>query len=491
MFLGVDWLVLILYLVASVFVGLWVSRGKKNFSDYMLGGGKIPWVAVGISIIATSVSATTFLGAPADVYAEDMTFLMFNIGAFISIFIVGYVFIPRFRGLSIVSAYELLEVHFSRGVRRVAAVFYSLHLILRTGILLYAPSLVLSKILDINIIYAILCSAIFATIYTWYGGIKAVIWTDVLQFVVFFVGGLFVLWLVADVVGGFGSLYSLASNAGKTKWFNPSLNPGEARTLISAGFAYAVLEVAIRGCDQQFVQRYLSCSGAKEANKSSVLSMVLGVVVSLVFYWVGAALFVYYQVVNHAKLPVGTDVNQVFPHFILHGLPPGLTGLVVAAIFAAAMSSLSSAINALANTTEVDILGRDPQDPKSLGRAKIWTVLWATVGVVAAVIAAYASGSLLQKALFFTGLFTGPLLAIFILSFFRPRTNPAVVIFASVLGMFSLILFNAVPVFPNYVPPFGKLLSWPRNPLISLSVAVISAVVIDFIILRAKVNVSA
>ena len=213
--------------------------------------------------------------------------------------------------------------------------------------------------------------------------------------------------------------------------------------------------------------------------------------VSLVFYWVGAALFVYYQVVNHAKLPVGNDVNQVFPHFILHGLPPGLTGLVVAAIFAAAMSSLSSAINALANTTEVDILGRDPQDPKSLGRAKIWTVLWATVGVVAAVIAAYASGSLLQKALFFTGLFTGPLLAIFILSFFRPRTNPAVVIFASVLGMFSLILFNAVPVFPNYVPPFGKLISWPWNTLISISVDEISEVLIDFIITRAKVNVTA
>ena len=187
MFTVIDWIVLAAYLLLSLLIGLWVSRGNKNLKEYMFGGGSIPWVAVGISLIATSVSATTFLGAPADVYGDNMTFLMFQIGALLSIVVVGFVFIPRFRTAGINSAYELFEVRFgSKAVRRLAAVFYSLHLLLRTGILLYAPSLVLAQILHIDLKLAIVVSAAVAIFYTWFGGIKAVIWTDVMQFCVFF-----------------------------------------------------------------------------------------------------------------------------------------------------------------------------------------------------------------------------------------------------------------------------------------------------------------
>jgi lysophospholipase L1-like esterase len=274
MFTWIDSLVLVFYLLLSVAIGLWVSRGKKSFKDYMFGGGSMPWVAVGISLIATSVSATTFLGAPADVFGADMTFLMFQFGAFISIFVIGFLFIPQFKKSGIQSAYELFEMRFSRSTRRLAAIFYCLHLLLRTGILLYAPSIVLSRIMGVDIRVAILISAVIAIFYTWFGGIKAVIWTDVMQFVVFFGGGIVVLIFIAQDVGGFSSMMDLASQHGKTKWFDPSLDPSNARTLISAGLAYAVLETAIRGGDQQFVQRYLSCKSAGDANRSSVLSMV-------------------------------------------------------------------------------------------------------------------------------------------------------------------------------------------------------------------------
>ena len=366
MFTLLDWVVLVAFFAFSLFVGLFVSsRGNKNFKDYMFGGGKIPWVAVGISLIATSVSATTFLGAPADVYGADMRFLMFQIGGALSIVVVGLVFIPRFRRSGIQSAYELFERQFSPTVRRLAAIFYCLHLLLRTGILLYAPALVISRILDCNLYIAILITAILAIIYTWFGGIKAVIWTDVLQFFVFFFGGILVLFLVANSCGGFSSLYTLASEAGKTKWFDPSLSPALDRTLISAGFAYAVLEIAIRGCDQQFVQRYLSCKSPAAANASSILSMLLGALISVLFYWVGAALFVYYQIKKVESLPSGIGQNDVFPHFIVNALPSGVTGLIVAAICAAAMSSLSSAINSLSNTTENDLPLADTSSVKS------------------------------------------------------------------------------------------------------------------------------
>lgn len=490
MFTALDWTVLVLYMVVSAGIGLWVARGGRDFKDYMLGGGSMPWVAIGISLIATSVSATTFLGAPADVFDVNMTLIMTNFGSFLSIIVVGTVFIPRLRAAGIQSAYQLLEQRFSRGVRRLAAVFYSLHLLLRTGILLYAPSIVLSQIIGVDLRVAILLSAVVATAYTWYGGIKAVVWTDVMQFVVFFGGGLFALYVLVDGIGSWGEMARLATEAGKTRWFDASLDPSNARTLLSAGIVYAVLEIAIRGCDQQFVQRYLSCSDAKSANRSSVLSMVLGVVVSLLFYWLGAALFVYYKVAHVAPLPAATGVNGVFPHFIVNGLPSGVTGLVVAAIYAAAMSSLSSAINALSNTTEKDLLCT-PAGEESLVRAKLWTVLWAVLGTGGAFFAATQHGSLLKNALFFTGLFTGPLLGLFLLAFFAPRVRSFAVVVGVLCGMSSLVLFNTIPVLPNYRPPLDGLLSWPWNPLVSMIATVWIALCADLVWPRRRVNVSA
>lgn len=490
MFTVVDWIVLVAYLLLSVAIGLFVSRGNKNLKEYMLGGGSIPWVAVGISLIATSVSATTFLGAPADVYGDNMTFLMFQIGALISIVVVGFVFIPRFRTSGINSAYELFEVRFSRPVRRIAAIFYCLHLLLRTGILLFAPSLVLAQILHIDLKLAIIVSAAVAIFYTWFGGIKAVIWTDVMQFVVFFGGGALVLILISNAVGGFGEMAALASEAGKTKWWDASMDISNARTLVSAGFAYAILEIAIRGCDQQFVQRYLSCKDVKAANRSSVLSMVLGCAVSILFYWVGAALYVYYQKAHAASLPEGLGQNDVFPYFIVNGLPVGVTGLIVAAICAAAMSSLSGAINSLGNTSERDFLGWDENSGiGGLKRAKIWTVVWGVLGIFFALFAATQQGSLLKNALFFTGLFTGPLLGMFLLAFFADKVFGTgvkklrgwVVIVAVVCGMASLILVQGIPAFG--VPAvLGGIFSWPWMPFISMTTTIAVALLVNAIV---------
>ena len=476
-----DWIVLAAYLLLSLFIGLWVSRGNKNLKEYMFGGGSIPWVAVGISLIATSVSATTFLGSPADVYGDNMTFLMFQIGALLSIVVVGFVFIPKFRSSGINSAYELFEVRFgSKTVRRLAAVFYSLHLLLRTGILLYAPSLVLAQILHVDLKVAIVVSAAVAIFYTWFGGIKAVIWTDVMQFCVFFGGGVLVLVLISNAVGGFGEMAAMASEAGKTKWWDASMDVSNARTLISAGFAYAILEIAIRGCDQQFVQRYLSCKDVKAANRSSVLSMVLGCFVSILFYWVGAALYVYYQKAHVAALPEGIGQNDVFPYFIVNGLPVGVTGLIVAAICAAAMSSLSGAINSLSNTSEHDFLGwEESKGMGGLKRAKIWTAVWGVLGVFFALFAATQQGSLLKNALFFTGLFTGPLLGMFLLAFFVKGLKSWQVIVSVVCGMGSLVLIQGIPAFG--VPAvLDGIFSWPWMPFISMTTTVLVAIVLKF-----------
>ncbi|MDR0518071.1 MAG: sodium/solute symporter [Fibromonadaceae bacterium] len=487
MFGVLDWIVLAAYFGLSVSIGLYAARGSRSFKDYVIGGGSMPWIAIGISLIATSVSTTTMLGVPADVFDANMTLIMTNIGSFLSILVVGWLFIPRLRKSGIQSAYELLEKHFSRSVRRIAAVFYSMHLVLRTGILLFAPSIVLSSILQISVHSAILISSVVAILYTWLGGFKAVVWTDVMQFLVFFGGGLFALFVLANGVGGFGELAALAGESGKSRWFDASLDISNARTLLSAGIVYAVLEIAIRGCDQQFVQRYLSCKDVGAANRSSILSMVLGVLISLLFYWIGAALFVYYKVKNASPLPENLEVNEVFPYFIVNSLPSGLTGLLVAAIYAAAMSSISSAIHALGNTTEKDILCK-AVGQESVLRTKLWIVLWGACGTIAAFVAASQEGSLLKNALFFTGLFTGPLLALFLLSFFAAYLRSFSVLTGVACGMASLLLFNGVPFIQQYSPPLIGVFSWPWNPLISCTVSIWIALCVDFIVPRKTIN---
>jgi SSS family solute:Na+ symporter len=466
-----DYIVLGCYLFFTAGFGIFIGRKNKSFNDFMFGGGQIPWLAVGISLIATSVSATTFLGNPADTYGADMAYLVCSLGGVLSLFFIARVFIPRFRSAGINSAYELLELKFSRNVRLLAAGLYSMHLVLRTGILLFGPSLVLSGLLGVNIYIAILITAVIGIGYTWFGGIRAVIWTDVIQFLVLAGGGLYVLWFCANAMGGFGELYQQASLAGKTRWLNLSLDPSQARTLLSAGLVYVVFEIAIRGCDQQFVQRYLSCKSPRDAVLSSVASVVFGFFISLLFFWVGAALYVWFQVKGMGVLPTGTDANGVFPYFIAEYLPPGMTGLLVAAIYAAAMSSLDSAITALSNTTVVDFLGNSKSKTSDLSRAKVWVFIWGLLGTLAALFAASVnSTSLLNTALFFTSLFTGPLLGLFLLAFFFPGTKPSAVLGGAIGGMLSLLPFSSSAKIPGLsglwepIYPF----SWPWNPLISL-----------------------
>lgn len=460
MFTAFDWTTMTLYLLVVAGIGFYFAKRNVDLAGYLFGSGRMPWPAVGISLIATSVSATTFLGNPAETFDGDMTYVMLNIGVFLSIGVVWFVFIPRLRQAGIQSAYQLLEVKFSPAVRTMAATFYSLHLVLRTGILIYGPALVVAEMFQIDLYVAIAIMAVLATGYTYLGGLQAVVWTDVLQFFVLFGGGIWVLWTCADAIGGVGAMAEMASTAGKTHWWDASMDPSDAHTLLSAGLIYTVFEVAIRGCDQQFVQRYLACRDVKRANYSSLLSAVLGLAVGLLFYWVGAALFVYYEVSGVGMLPPDTGVNRVFPYFILDVLPMGITGLMVAAVFAAAMSSLDSAITALANTTIQDFRPRwgrgqdavagEPMDQAASDRGQLryarhWTLVWGVVGTVAAMICAVGQQSLLTKALFFTSLFIGPLLGLFLFAFFRSKTQPRSLLIGAVMGMVCLAVFNNNP----------------------------------------------
>jgi SSS family solute:Na+ symporter len=470
-----DWAVVVLYFAAMAGIGVYFSRRNRDFKDFMFGGGNMPWLAVGISLIATSVSANTFLGNPAEAYANDMRLLMLNFGSLASIAIVGFVFIPRFRSSGVKSAYELLEQRFSRPVRRTAATLYSCHLLLRMGMLIYAPSLVLMKITGAPFWVAAISMAVFAMLYTSLGGIKAATTTDIIQFCIFFGGGLLCIYFCAKGVGSFSKTWEMAQAAGKTRWLDFTFDPASERNFFSAAIVYIAFETAIRGCDQQFVQRYLSTKNVRAANYSSLTSSLLGVCVGLLFFTVGICLYVYFQVAHVEVLPV-TKVNEVLPYFIIHVLPPGVKGLLVAAIMAADMGALSSVLTALSNTTVVDLRASSPNDAEiNLSNARRWVWLWGLLGLLASFVCALGNISILSKALFFTSLFTGPLLALFLLAFFRPHLHPTAVLCAVFGGIIVLLLFLKIPVLPEgmWTPLYQ--VSWPWNPLISMSATVILA----------------
>ena len=474
----IDWCVLCVYMTATIGLGLWVSRSNQNGRDYLLGGGQMGWFVVGMSLIATSLSASTFLGSPSYSYQYNFALLLNQVGSLGSVLIVSKIFIHRYREAKVQSAYELLERNFSRSVRICGATFYCAHLLLRSGILIFGPALVLSKMLNCSMDATIVVTALVSMTYTAFGGLKAVVLTDALQFMVICLGVTFT-FLILDQQVGLANLWEVASHAGRTQIFPSShsvwewIDPRSATSVLSAMVIYTVMEVAIRGCDQQFVQRYLACKNIGAALKSSYFSIVLGLPAAFAFYAIGALLFAYYQ--SGPSTQPNMVANEAFPDFIMHHLPSGLRGLLVAAIFAASMSSFDSAINALNNTTISDLLGWNNEDPRSLVVARWGAVPWGLLALLVALWAARSGESLLYQALYFTSLFTGPLLALITLAFFRPHWQPKAVLFGMFFGMFLLVLCSP----PEFMKLHDTWVSWPYNPLISCCGAWLGAALVQ------------
>jgi solute:Na+ symporter, SSS family len=475
-----DWFVFLGYIAIVALLGIAFSR-NKTLNSFFFAGGSLPWVAVGISLIATSISAATFLGNPADAYQNNLSLFMLNFGSLLSILFVNRFFIPKFREKPWNSAYELLEDRFSQPIRKIVAVLYCLHLLLRTGVLMFGPSLVLSALMGWHPVFSILVTAIVATVYTYFGGLKAVVWTDVLQFVVFMVGGIFVVWFASNSMDGLPDVLARASELGKTKVFNWEYNPASARNVISAVLVYSVFEVAIRSCDQQFIQRYISCKNVKDAQKSSLLSAIAGAVAGSLFYIVGVVLFMYYGEF-HQELTQTLTANEVFPHFIAHYVPTGIKGMLAAALFAAAMSSLDSALTALSNTAMVDLLpkrNRSLSDSAKVRTARRWTLLWGLLGSFAALICLIGDESLLEKALFYTSLFIGPIFSVFFAAFYLPSVQSKAAAAGALSGALAILLYSRfVPMIMEFYPSlsiYSVLFQFHPlwNPLNSFMVAVL------------------
>lgn len=442
---AIDWAIVAVYAAIMIAIGVVASRKQSGTDEYFRGSRQMPWWAIGFSIIATSFSGAALLGGAGEGYNNGLLYLQLQLGDLIGYGLVIALFLPFFVGLNLTTAYEYLERRFDSKTRSLGSICFLLFVIARLGGLLYAAALAVSTVISIPLPAAILLVGIISIVYTVAGGIAAVVWTDVLQFFMVFVGLGAGIWAAsAGVDGGFAQLWSTAAAAGKFSLIDTTWDPSNIRSLPTAVTAYGMLAFAVAGTNQQSVQRYVSCATVADGRKAILLgwaSGLIGVGATLVL---GTLLYSFYTL--NPGLPEEIAGDAILPYFIVNNVPAGAAGLLVAAIFAAAMSSIDSALHALATCMTVDFYERYSSAPvnesRSLRVAQGLIVVWGIVGILAAFYAASTQENLLPFLIKYVTLSLGPLLGLFLMGVLVPKVNATGAFYGTVVAALILIVLT-------------------------------------------------
>ena len=446
----INYVVLGLYFAAMLLLGFFFMKKKGSTEDFFKAGGRIPWWAAGISIFATTLSAITFIAIPAKTYASDWRMFMFNMAIIIiAPFVIKY-YLPFFRRLNLDTAYQYLEERFNRSVRWLASSLFVLFMISRIAVVLYLPSLALNVVTGFSIYNAVIIMGIVTIIYCTSGGIEAVIWGDVIQGFIL-VGGAFAafVYMISGVDGGLKGLLEVTQVQSKfyTFDFRFDLTQPVFWVVFFGGLANSLISYT---SDQSVVQRYMTTRDEKATGRSIWLNGILSVPVTVIFFLLGTGLFAYYSF-NPENLSVITpNIDSVFPQFIVNQMPAGMSGLLIAAIFAAAMSTLSSNINSVAAVITSDFYKAATKvyDKKiEMLFARLSGIAAGVLGILTAlVMATWNIASLWDQFNTFLGLLTGGLGAIFIMGIFFPAITGRAAL-AGVTG--GLIILLAVKNFTD------------------------------------------
>ena len=428
---ALDYGVLAVYLAALVAMGFYFSRREKSTGDFFLGGHRIPWWAAGLSIFGTQLSAITFMSIPAKSFRTDWTFFLFNMMILVMAPVVVFFYLPFYRRLDVTSAYEYLEKRFNKAARLLASASFLLFQLGRMGVVLFLPALALRTVTGIDVYACILVMGVLATLYTVLGGIEAVVWTDVLQVFVLLGGAILSLAIIAVALagteGGLAGAWTMIGDADKLRLADVGWVPTEPVLWVIVFGAAAQILVSYTG-DQTVVQRYLTTADEKAAARGIWTNALLTIPASLLFFGVGTALWAFYKTRPELLNPTGTS-DDVFPWFIAQQLPAGIAGLVIAGLFAAAMSSLDSSMNSMATAITTDFyrpLVPGASDRHLLAVARWLTLLLGVLGTGSAVLMAVLnSPSMWDQYMKVIGLFGGGLAGLFALGIFTRRTHAA------------------------------------------------------------------
>lgn len=443
-----NYSVLALYLLISVLIGLYFARKQKSTEDYFTGGGRIPWWASGLSVFGTLLSAITFMAIPAKAFVTDWSFFFLNITAILITPVIAFIFIPFFNKLKIKTAYEYLEDRFNYLARAFGSLSFILFQLGRIGIVLLLPSLAISIVTGIPVETSILIMGVLCIFYTTFGGIEAVVWTDVMQVIVLLGGSILaVIWIIVHTESSFVDMITYASERNKFNITNMELNFTESTfwVVFIGGLASAMVT---QGTDQTIVQRYLTSSSVKDSQKTLYTNAVLTLPATIIFFGIGTLLFIFYSEMPNKLSPAISNNDSIFPWYIVRELPIGVSGLLVAGIFSAAMSSISSSLNSVSTAYCNDFhfhFRPKVTDANLLRIARLATIVTGVLGVLLALWMASSNiKSLWDQFYRFLGLFTGGLGGMFLLGMLTKKANAT----GTLLGLVvSAVLIWYISVF--------------------------------------------
>jgi len=511
---ALDWAIVVAYLVYVIWDGIRMTKHSGSKEGYFLADRGLPWWAVGLSVMATQLSAITLVGTTGQAYSDGMRFIQFYYGLPFAMIILCVTVVPFFHRANVFTAYEYLEKRFDVKVRTLTSFFFLISRGLGVGTIISAPSIVLSIVFGWNLIATIFAIGMSTTIYTVFGGVQAVTWTDVKQMIVIFFGlgvcFLVILWSFPPGVS-LGDGLHLAGSLGKLSMVDTTFDLKEKYTIWSGLIGGLFLMLGYFGCDQSQVQRFLTAKSVDEGRTSLLMSAFLKIPMQFGILLIGIMVFIFYQFtappivfnavevskaaqtaefqqiqgkysdahaerraaaigfdtessesrqayidadkkfsesrkeavayVRSTSNPTFNDVNYVFPTFVLENMPMGVIGLLIAAIFAAAMSSISAELNALATASTIDFYRRlyapEATDSHYVMVGRITTFIW---GIFACIVAIFATnlGSLIEVVNKFGSFFYGSLLGVFVLAFVVKRARPRGAFFGLLFGITSV-----------------------------------------------------
>ena len=447
-----DLATIAIYLVAITWFGARFRKNQRNLKDYFLGGRSAPWWAIALSIVSAETSTLTVIGTPALSFGGNFQFLQVVLGYLAARIVISALFLPQYFRGEMFTAYELMRRRFGEGIRRLTAATFLVLRALAEGVRVFAVSIVISVVLGTGEIISILVIVCLTLFYTFEGGMTAVIWTDAVQMFLY-VGGAIVSFAVIlhQIPGGWAHASALAGAAHKFQMF-------DFRVSLTAQFfarSYSFWAGLIGGCflttashgtEQLLVQRLLAAKNERQSRAALLSSWVVIFFQFALFLFIGVLLFVHY---SDTGAPAPQPADSIYPKFVWNNLPPGVAGLVIAAILAAGMSNLSAALNALASTTIMDFyrpfaLRRNParSDADFLGIARWTTAGWGVILLGVGFVARHV-GSVLEAGLTIASILYGSLLGVFLLGLLTSRVKEKAAMLAMLAGLVLMIYISA------------------------------------------------
>ena len=472
-----DLAILLAYLVGVVLFGLWAGRGAKNLVEYLVGGRNLPWWVILASIVATETSTVTFLSIPGFAYGRDLTWLQIALGFVVGRLAVAALFLPHYFRGGVMTAYEVLRDRFGGAVQRTASALFLLTRTLADGLRLFLSALVLQEMTGLELPWAVAALGLATIAYTYTGGLTAVLWTDLVQFVVYLAGGVAAFAVVlARLPGGWDGLVAMGGAAGKLRVFDLGLDPSEPYGLWAGLLGGVFVSLGSHGVDHMEVQRYLSARSLRDARKALSLSGLVIFAQFALFLLIGVGLWAFYTLAPPAEA-FGRD-DRVFARFILDELPTGLVGLLLGAIFAAAMSTLSSSLNSCASVAANDILfplARRELSERTRLRATRWlTAAFGALQVAVGIGGRRLDASVVAAVLGIAGFTIGIVLGLFFLGIFTRRVGQRAALAGLVAGLAGMSwIYFATPLAWTWFALAGSTMTfaagwaaswlWPRR----------------------------